>query len=191
MYIGSNWQRWGQVRRLLEQLGGAGAEVGPACLTGWDWGARPEWAVKTGILGIDTDADFLASLGVEIRNGIRFDEVVRLLGKARFAPIIHRPLFRQLGIVTNRTFETFYADTLPMLLLPQDFVSAVYGPAALALVPGDDVAAFMADALEHPEPYWEAVLETRASLARNHSYAQRFKELEAAVGHKAMAGAVR
>ena len=100
-----------------------------------------------GIMGIDTDPALLARLGVEVRDGVRFDEVVGLLGKARFAPVFHRPLFRHLGFVTNRTFETFYADTLPVLMLPRDFVAAIYGEAALTLVPGDDVAAHLDDAL--------------------------------------------
>jgi hypothetical protein len=191
VYVGSNWHRWDQLLRFFEQHRSIRNEVGHARLTGWDWTKRPEWAVKGGIEGINTNPTLLAELGVVVSEGIRFDEVVPLLGKARFAPVIHRPLFRQLGIVTNRTFETFYADTLPVLLLPRDFVSAIYGPAALALVPGDDVAAFMADALEDPEPYWEAVIETRATLARNHSYTQRLRELEAVVGQKAMTGAVR
>jgi hypothetical protein len=182
MYIGSNWQRWDQVRCFLEQYDRVRAEVGRASLVGWDWNARPEWAVKTGILGIDTDATFLAKVGVEVSDGVRFEEVVQLLGKARFAPVIHRPLFRHLGFVTNRTFETFYADALPVLMLPREFVTEVYGPSALALVPGDDVAAHLIDALKRPEVYWDAVLQTRTHLARHHSYAQRFKELGALVG---------
>ncbi|HWE19964.1 MAG TPA: hypothetical protein VG758_22745, partial [Hyphomicrobiaceae bacterium] len=48
MYVGNNWQRWEQVRRFLEQYAPARSEVGQACLVGWDWGARPEWAVKQG-----------------------------------------------------------------------------------------------------------------------------------------------
>ena len=128
-------------------------------------------------MGVDTDPAFLAELDVEFRDGVRFDEVVGLLGQARFAPVFHRPLFRHLGFVTNRTFETFYADTLPVLMLPRDFVAAIYGPAALTLVPGDDVAAHLTDALQRPGAYWDAVLKTRAHLAQHHSYAQRFQEL--------------
>lgn len=191
VYVGSNWHRWDQLRRFLEQHRTVRNEVGHARLSGWDWMQRPDWAVQGAIEGINTDPELLAELGVVVSDGIRFDDIVPLLGKARFAPVIHRPLFRHLGIVTNRTFETFYADALPVLMLPRDFVSAIFGPAALALVPGDDVAAFMTDALQRPEPYWEAVLETRAHLAREHSYERRFKELDALVGHKAMAGAVR
>lgn len=179
LYLGSNWQRWTQLKPFLTQYGKAGqSQIGTACLAGWDWSARPEWAVKKGIVGVNTDTELLAELGVEVRDGVRFDHVVDLVGKARFAPVFHRPLFRHLGMVTNRTFETFYADTLPVLMLPKDLVTSIYGRAALALVPGEDVVAHMADAMRRPEPYWEAVLQTREHLARHHSYAQRFQELE-------------
>jgi hypothetical protein len=181
MYVGNNWQRWGQVRRFLEQYVPARSEVGKACLVGWDWAERPEWAIKQDIAGIDSDPALLAELGVELRPAVRFDEVKDLTGKARFAPVFHRPLFRHLGYATIRTFETFEADALPILMLPRDYVEATYGPAALALVPGGDVATFMKDALRRPEPYWQAVLDTRAHLARHHSFAQRFQELAALV----------
>lgn len=177
MYVGSNWQRWEQVRRFLEQYGRVRKEVGRACLAGWDWGERPDWAIQKGLAGIDTDPALLDALDVEVRDGVRFDEIVGLLSKARFAPVFHRPIFRHFGLVTNRTFETFYADALPVLMLPREQVSALLGPAALALVPGDDVAAHLGEALRNPEPLWEAVLETRAHLARHHSYARRFQEL--------------
>ena len=182
MYLGSNWQRWEQVRRFLESYGPARGKIGPACLVGWDWNARPGWAVQTGIMGIDTDPAFLAELNVETRDGVRFDEVTGLLGQARFAPVFHRPLFRHLGFVTNRTFETFYADTVPVLMLPREFVATIYGEAALALVPGESVATHLEDVLRQPEVYWDAVLQTRAHLAAGHSYAQRFQELAGRAG---------
>jgi hypothetical protein len=190
-YIGSNWQRWDQMRRFLESYAPAQPRVGPVRLTGWDWRARPEWAVKLGIMGIDTDPALLARLGVEIRDGVRFEEVVGLLGQARFAPVFHRPLFRRLGLVTNRTFETFHADSMPVLILPRDFVVALYGEAALALVPGDDIAAHLDDAMRRPELYWDAVLQTRSHLARHHSYAQRLQELEAFTRDRTRAGVAR
>jgi hypothetical protein len=179
VYVGNNWQRWEQVRGFLEQYRPVRHQVGKVCLVGWDWGQRPEWAIKQGIAGIDTDPALLAELGVDVRPCVRFDEVTGLIGKARFAPVFHRPLFRHLGFATIRTFETFYGDALPILMLPRDFVSAVYGPAALTLVPEDDVAAHLKDALRRPEVYWEAVLQTRSHLARHHSYAKRFQELAA------------
>ena len=87
MYVGSNWQRWDQVRRFLEGYAPAREKLGRACLIGWDWDKRPDWAVQKGIMGVDTDPAFLAELGVEFRDGVRFDEVVGCLGQARFAPV--------------------------------------------------------------------------------------------------------
>jgi hypothetical protein len=190
MYIGSNWQRWDQVSRFLHDYEAVRARFGRACLMGWDWDKRPGFAVEKGIKGIDTDPELLARLDVEVHHGVRFDEVTRLLSKARFAPVFHRPLFRHLGLITVRTFETFQADSLPVLMLPRDLVAAIYGEAALKLVPGDDLAAYLADAMESPEGYWDAVLETRSHLARHHSLAQRLRELDA-LRHGTAQGSVR
>lgn len=180
MYVGSNWQRWHQVRAFLEGYESVRDKAGPACLTGWDWGVRPDWAVQKAIMGVDTDAAFLSRAGVEIRNGVRFDEIVPLLGQAKFAPIIHRPLFNALGFVTNRSFETFYADTIPVLMLAPEFVESIYGRAALKLVPTEGVAKFVTGTLADPESYWDAVLKTRTHLAERHSYAVRIDELKRA-----------
>lgn len=180
LYVGSNWQRWTQVRAFLEDFATVADTAGPACLVGWDWNARPDWAVDKGIAGVDTDSQFLDDKKVEVRYGVRFDEIVNLLGTAKFAPVIHRPLFRELGFVTNRSFETFYADTIPVLMLPSDFVEAIYGRAARRLVPVDGVASFVRDAFKQPETYWQAVLDTRAHLAAKNSYAIRFEELRKA-----------
>lgn len=191
MYVGSNWQRWDQIRQFLEQYAPVREKVGQACLAGWDWGQRPDWAIDKGIMGIDTDPELLANLGVEVHDGVRFDEIVGLLGKARFAPVFHRPLFRHLGFVTNRSFETFYADALPVLMLPRDFVEAIYGPAALALVPETDVGAHLSDALDRPEHYWDALLQTRDYLASHHSYDRRLEQLRTLAGGGVQSRAAR
>lgn len=178
-YVGSNWQRWEQVRAFLASHAPHRKTLGWAGLIGWDWKERPEWAIQQGLIGIDTDPKMLFDMDVTVKDGVRFDKVLGYLSQSKFSPIFHRPLFRHLGHVTGRTFETFHADSVPVLMLPKPFVEAIYGPAALALVPGDDVAAFLADALKEPEPIWDAVLKTRAHLAQHHSYARRFEELAA------------
>ena len=189
VYVGSNWQRWTQVRKVLEEYRDVRDRVGQFCLAGWDWSQRPAWAVEMGLKGIDTDPELLADLGVEIRQGIRFDQVVDLVGQGRFAPILHRPLFRELGLVTNRSFETFYADCIPVLMLPQDFVESVYGRAALKLVPGEHLAAHLSAVMHDPEPYWDALLKTRQHLAENHSYRNRFRQIEGLLADSEACGA--
>lgn len=114
--------------------------------------------------------------------GIRYDRVVPLLAQGRFAPVIHRPLFRELGLVTNRTFETFQADVVPVLMLPKPTVEEIYGTAALRLVPGDDLAKHLGRQLDDPEGTWDAVLKTREHLAQHHSIAARIRQFTELVG---------
>jgi hypothetical protein len=176
-YVGNNWQRWTQIRRFLEATESLRETLGPICLVGWDWGKRPDWAVELGLNGVDVDVALLKRLGVETREAIPFNEVVEFIGQARFSPVFHRPLYNHLGLVTNRTFETFCADTIPLLMLPDNLVEAIHGSKAGPLAPGDHVVDCLEDMMRHPEVYWEAVLKTRLHLSEHHSYQQRFKEL--------------
>ena len=178
-YVGTNWQRWTQMRSLLEAVEPLRQDLGKICLAGWDWDKRPDWAVQLGVQGVDTDPALLKRLGVETTHALPYDQFVEFLGKARFAPVLHRPVFNELGLVTNRTFETFCADTLPLLMVPDSYLDEVYGEAARPLAPNGDVTGRLRDMMRRPEVYWDAALRTRAHLAREHSFERRFKELVA------------
>jgi DNA-binding ferritin-like protein (Dps family) len=54
-------------------------------------------------------------------------------------------------------------------------VESVYGPDALKLIPGEDVANYIDDTLRDSESYWDAVLKTRERLAKHHSFDVRFR----------------
>jgi hypothetical protein len=177
VYVGNNWQRWTQLEPFLRAVEPLNGHLSPMCLVGWNWDKRPDWAIEHGLQGVDVDVDLLKRVGAETKEPIAFDEVVDFASKGRFCPVFHRPLFQQLGMVTNRSFETFASDTMPLLMLPDDQVRAIYGPDALALAPGADVAGRIEDMLGHPEPYWEALFKTRAYLAEHHSYTRRVQEL--------------
>jgi hypothetical protein len=183
IYAGNNWQRWVQVRRLVEALAPLREKIGRVCLAGSDWDSRPDWAIQADVKGVIVEPGVLARLHVETRGPIRHDSVVPLLGRARFSPVLHRPLFEELGLVTNRTFETFCADTIPLLALPEEFIDSIHGATARLLALGDDPAARVEDALSRPEAYWEAILRTREHLARQHSYERRFRDLLTLIGH--------
>jgi len=167
------------MRSLLEAIGPIQRNVGQICLTGWAWDYRPDWAAELDVAGINTDGAMLQQMGVEIRGNIPFDQVVPFVSQAQFSPVIHRPLFNHLGIVTNRTFETFCSDTIPLLMLPEQMVESIYGRAARPLILRDDVASQIRDIQSRPEVYWDAVLKTRAYLAERHSFERRFQELTA------------
>jgi hypothetical protein len=176
-YVGNNWQRWSQMEKVLKGIEPVREAVGPVTLVGWDWAKRPEWAVQLGLHGADVDEELNKRLGVQTRDAIPYTEVTALQSQGRFSPVIHRPLFNQLGLVTNRTFSTFYADTIPMLMQPAELVQSTYGPDAATLAPGDDVTTWLKDALRRPEHYRAAAQKTRDYLAEHHSYQRRFQEL--------------
>jgi hypothetical protein len=176
-YVGTNWQRWSQMRGFLEAVEPLGEELGRICLAGWDWDKRPDWAAQLGIQGVDTDPALLKRLAVETKPAIPYDQFIEFVGQARFSPVVHRPLFNELGLVTNRTFETFCADTIPLLMVPDRYLDDVYGSSARLLIPDRDLTGRLRDMMRHPEPYWDAVQTTRAHLAERHSFERRFKEL--------------
>ena len=76
VYVGNNWQRWSQMRSLLQKIEPIKQSIGPICLTGWAWDYRPDWAAELGIDGIDTDPRMLQRMGVELRGNISFDQVI-------------------------------------------------------------------------------------------------------------------
>jgi hypothetical protein len=176
-YVGNNWQRWSQVEALLKGIAPLAETIGPICFTGWDWSCRPDWDIQLGLHAADVDTGLMQRLGVEARGPVPFHEVVDLISQARFSPVMQRPTFNQLGLLTNRSFATFYADTLPLLLLPEELVRSIHGPQAAPLVPGVALRDRIEDMLRHPQFYWDAVLETRRHLAQHHSYQKRFQEL--------------
>jgi len=177
VYVGNNWQRWSQLRPVLRAASRLRDDLGPSLLAGWDWAKPPEWAKQLGVRGADVDPALLRRLEVVLRPPVHYDAVLPLLGQGKFAPIVHRPLFNHLGLVTNRTFETFCADAVPLVFLPPDVAEAVYGPAVRPLLPAGTLAAHLGDVHRRPAFYWEAVQRTREHLAMHHSYQQRFAQL--------------
>jgi len=176
-YVGTNWQRWTQVRTMLTSVGPMRNQIGRTRLIGWDWASRPKWAEDLNLRGVDVDRQMLADYGVQTQDAVPYTQVVARMGEGSFCPVFHRPLFNDLGLVTNRTFETFCADSIPLLFLPESFVEEIYGSAAQMLRVGDEPARHIEAARRDPAPFWDAVLKTRQFLNDNHSYEKRFGEL--------------
>src|SRR5262249_24272317 len=79
VYVGNNWQRWTQVRTLLEQIEGLNGSLGRIALVGWDWARRPDWAVELGLEAVNVDLGLFGRLDLETREAIPFNELNELL----------------------------------------------------------------------------------------------------------------
>jgi len=137
--------------RAIEAVQPVKDQLNTMQLRGWGWDCRPDWAVQHEFAGVDVDPTLLRGLGVEIGETLPFSEVIEFQGRAKFCPIIHRPLYNELGLVTNRTFETFCSDTIPILMLPPSTVLEIHGPDALSLTPGSEgLVARLHDMIDRP-----------------------------------------
>jgi hypothetical protein len=104
------------------------------------------------------------------------------MGNGVFTPVIYRPLFDHLRLVTCRTFETPAANTIPVFGLDPDFVAETYGERARALaLPDEKPEELIVDVLERPQHYADIVEEIRDTFAKKHSYTARLRELVAII----------
>ena len=130
------------------------------------------------------DTEYLRRLGVEVMPPIRFNEVIGWMSRGVFSPVIYRPLFDHLQLVTCRTFETPAANTIPLFCQDRQFVLDVYGPAGLELVlPQNRPEDKIMDLFEHGRGITSRVVrELRHVLNQRYSYTARIRELVEMIG---------
>jgi hypothetical protein len=179
VYVGNNWFRWRGLERVLKTSEKIRGDVGRITLVGNGWDKPAPWANPT--LPEDaykTDPEFLRRLGVETVPPVKFDQVIDWMGRGIFSPVIYRPLFDHLRLVTCRTFETPAANTIPLFCQDEAYVREIYGEVGVELVlPADRPEEKILDLLRRPEHYLNTVREIRAELARRYAYVDRVEEL--------------
>ena len=178
-YVGHNWFRWRPMHQVLKVVEPIREQLGRIGMIGHGWGSAPPWANPTIIEdAYYSDPDYLRRLNIEVIPSIRFDQVIESMGKGIFHPVVYRPLFNHLQLVTCRTFETFAASTIPLFSLDEAYVHEIYGERALELMLGGERPhEKILDILSRPERYAEIVMDIRRHLAEKHSYAVRIQEL--------------
>ena len=184
VYVGNNWFRWRSLRRVLDTVEPVRQRVGRIAVVGNGWDRPAPWAKP--VLPEDayySDPDYLRRLNVQVMPPIRFDEVIGWMSRGLFSPVIYRPLFDHLTLVTCRTFETPAANTIPLLCQERQFISDVYGPVGLELVlPTESPQDKIIDLFERRQHYREVVYELRHVLNQRYSYAARIKDLLEMIG---------
>ncbi len=179
VYVGHNWFRWRPLHRVLQAVEPIRNRVGRIGLVGHGWDSPAPWANPSIIAdAYYTNPGYLKKLDVEVMPPILFGQVIETMGKGVFHPVIYRPLFNHLRLVTCRTFETAAASTIPLFGLEEAYVQEIYGERAAELVlQGDRPEEKMLDILERPGYYAGIVEGMRRRLTEHHSYAVRMQEL--------------
>jgi hypothetical protein len=179
LYVGHSKFRWRPMSRVLQAIEPVRERVGRIGMVGHGWDALPPWAVPMKMEdAYYTDTEYMRRLGTEALPPIPFEHVIQWMSKARFNPILSRPTFVRLRIVTPRFFETPAANTVPLFSLDDAYVKEIYGDQALELVlPQVNPQEKITDILDRPEHYAGVVHGIREHLRKHHSQQQRLKEL--------------
>ena len=179
VYVGHSKFRWWPTYRILQAIEPICEKVGRIGLVGHGWDGLPPWAIPMQIEDFYyTDQTYLKKRDVEIIPPVPFDQVITWMSKATFSPVIYRPLFSHLRLVTCRTFETPAANTIPLFALDTDYVKEIYGEQGVELVlPDEQPDEKILDIVCRPEYYAEIVMDIRRHLAEKHSYTARLQKL--------------
>ncbi len=179
LYVGHSKFRWRPMLRLLQAIEPVRGHMGRMGLVGHGWDTPPWWATQLQLeQAYFSDAAYLRELGVEVLPAVPFEQVIAWMSKAVFNPVISRPTFDRLRLVTPRLFETPAANTIPVFSLDAEHVREIYGDQALALVLGDDEAhEQLQDIASRPDEYREIVAGIREHLSEKHSHTARLRQL--------------
>lgn len=179
VYVGHTKFRWRGMSKVLRAIERVRDRVGRVALVGEGW-ARPEdWMEhEENKPRFYVDRDYLKKVGAEAFPAVPYPLVAETINKGVFNPVVYRPLFEHLGLVTCRTFETPAAGTIPLFLLESDYVVEIFGEAATQLMLDEERAhEKIVDVLERPEHYAGIVMAIREDFRRKHSPQARLREL--------------
>jgi len=177
IYVGHTKFRWRGMSQVLRAIERVRDRVGRVALVGEGWGKPLDW-MQWDDGKHYVDRDYLKRIGVEALPAVPYQQVTGTINKAVFNPVVYRPLFEQLGMVTCRTFETPAAGTIPLFLLDRTYVTEIFGERAMELVlDGEHAHEKIVDVLERPEHYAEIVMSIREDFGQHHSPEARLREL--------------
>jgi glycosyltransferase involved in cell wall biosynthesis len=177
IYVGHTKFRWGGMSRVLRAIERVRDRVGRVALVGEGWGEPLEW-MQWDDGKHYVDRDYLKRIGVEALPAVPYQQVTHTINKGVFNPVVYRPLFERLGMVTCRTFETPAAGTIPLLLLERSYVAEIFGERALELCLDDeDAHEKILDVLKRPGHYADIVMGIREDFGRRHNPEARLREL--------------
>jgi glycosyltransferase involved in cell wall biosynthesis len=179
IYVGHTKFRWRGMLQVLQAMEAVRDRIGRVGLVGEGWDNPPEWTQWLEIrANYYVDQDYLKRLGVEVMPPVPFPQVIATMGRAVFNPVVYRPLFETLGMVTCRTFETPAAGTIPLFLLEPDYIRSLYGePAADLVLGGERAPEKILDVLARPQHYAHIVSGIREEFGKRHTPEARLREL--------------
>lgn len=179
IYVGHTKFRWRGMHKVLRAIERVRDRVGRVALVGEGWIEPEDWMEhEEHKPRYYVDRSYLKRIGAEALPAVPYQQVTETINKGVFNPVVYRPLFEHLGMVTCRTFETPAAGTIPLFLLERSYVAEIFGERAVELVlEEEDAHEKILDVLERPEHFAKIVMSIREEFRQRHSPEARLREL--------------
>ena len=168
VYVGSNWFRQERVEEFFRGLSGLRKLYPRVSIIGRNWlNKDPHLTDEANKIN---GRFFLDNLIEVIEREEGSYEYLKNVGRARFSPILIRPILSYMKMFTPRMLETFASGTTPILPNYFDYAEALYGPEAEELRLGDDPEKKLRDMAENEPRYIAIANRIRDKLRREHSF---------------------
>lgn len=173
LYVGNNWYRWKDIVQLIKMALPIRDRLKKIAIAGRNWDENVMEGFEDATY---SDPNFLRQNKIEILKSAPYGQVELTMSKGLLNPILVRPILNHLGLVTPRMFETFNADTVP--LIPSYFTNStkLYGNDVKQLTISDNPYDIL-NILDNYSSYLKLSREIRETLKVNHSYEVRLHEL--------------
>ena len=174
VYVGNNWYRWKDIVALISGISSIRKLVKNVALVGMYWDGK---AKKGNEKATYSNFEYLKKNNIKIYKSAAYGQVEKTMSKGLLNPVFVRPILNKLNLITPRMFETFAANTIP--LLPNYFKNAphLYGVGVEKLFLSDNPAERIVTIFKNYNKYKELVLKIRNKITSRHSYETRLKEL--------------
>jgi len=175
LYLGNNWHRWDQITEIIGYLNELRHLFPKIGIIGNNWLTGDEYWPEAKY----REPQFFQERKIEVsEERPHIGEVVSCMARAKYAPILIRPILREMQMITPRMYETFAARVIP--IIPNDFFyyREIYGALADELILGNAPLERLADMVSRESYYRNVVREIREFLRSEHSFSARLQELQ-------------
>jgi hypothetical protein len=159
IYVGNNWHREEEMQNLIRSLKPCLDQL-RVCVKGEGW-------------------HFIKSKGnLKVETSVPLGKFVQTMSLGRFNPILFNKELLVKKMVTPRMFETFAADTTPLLFDSKDYFEKIYGKEIRDFITSyEKVCDKMKEINENQDVFGAKLEKIRSILEEKHSYQTRLKEL--------------
>jgi len=174
LYVGNNWHRWSDMKSLIMGLKNYRSVVKNIAIIG-------KWWDKETASGFESvtksNSQFLEKNNIKLFKSAPYGQVELSMSRGLLNPILIRPILNSLKLITPRMFETFVANTVP--LIPSYFTHAtkLYGSEISKFIISKNSGNDIEKIIKNYKKYNLIAAKIREELFSKHSYEVRIKEL--------------